>query len=344
LLAAVTFGASAPFAKRLVGHGDPELLAGLLYLGAAVVLALAGSSRRRGEPGLRRSDVPTMTAVVVAGGVVAPVLLLVGLQRVSGVTGSLVLNVEAPLTMLFAVFVFGEHLSLRAWIASALIVAGGAVLALGPGAASGAVLGVILVGAACACWALDNNLTQRLTVRDPVVIVRIKATGAAATNLAIAAVRGPGWPPWWVIGGALALGAVSYGASIVLDVYALRMLGAAREAALFATAPFAGVMIALAVFDEPLGFDAGLALIVMAVGTALLVTDRHEHRHRHGALAHEHRHVHDAHHEHEHSVDGAAAEPHSHWHLHTPMVHAHPHVSDLHHRHTHGSRDADGSV
>jgi len=334
LLAAVTFGASAPFAKQLVAHADPELLAGLLYLGAALVLVLAGSSRRRGEPGLRRTDVPTMTAVVVAGGVAAPVLMLVGLERVSGVTGSLVLNLEAPLTMLLAVFVFAEHLSLRAWLAAALIVTGGLLLAVGPGAGAGALVGVLLVAAACACWAVDNNLTQRLTVRDPVVIVRIKATAAAAANLAIAALRGPGWPAWWVVVAALVLGAVSYGGSIVLDAYALRLLGAAREAALFATAPFAGVVIALVVFHEPFGLAAGLALVVMAVGTTLLLTDRHEHVHEHGTLAHEHRHTHDAHHAHAHA-GGRSAEPHSHWHVHERLVHAHPHLSDAHHRHTH---------
>ena len=84
-------------------------------------------------------------------------------------------------------------------------------------------------------WAIDNNLTQRLTLKDPLAIVRFKAFGAAAINLFIAARHCGAWDGLrlglWSRHSAL--GAVSYGVSILLDVYALRLVGAAREAALF---------------------------------------------------------------------------------------------------------------
>lgn len=335
LLAAFSFGASAPFAQRLVAHADAQLLAGLLYLGAGLVLILAGPARRRHEAHLQRSDVPTLAAVVLAGGVIAPVLLLVGLERVSGVTGSLTLNMEAPLTALLAVWVFGEHLSRRAWLAGMVIVAGAAILGLAPGTSNTDIAGVALIVFACVGWAIDNNLTQRLTVRDPIVIVRIKAFGAAATNIFIAMARDAGLPAGWVVAAALALGAVAYGVSVVFDAYALRLLGAAREAALFATAPFAGVIVAVVVLGE--GLDAGsvAALTLMACGTLMLLTDRHEHEHHHAALAHEHRHTHDEHHRHDHTEGVDVGEPHSHWHDHEPLAHRHDHVSDIHHRHPH---------
>jgi drug/metabolite transporter (DMT)-like permease len=334
LLSAAAFGASAPVAQRLVQHGDPQLLAGLLYAGAAACLWLVGGPARRHEAPLRRADVGRLALVVGFGGLVGPVLLLVGLQHVTGTTGALTLNLEAPFTALLAVWLFGEHLGRRGWAAGGLIVVGATVLAVAPGSLGGDALGVTLIACACACWALDNNITQQLTVRDPISIVRTKASIAAALNIAIALARQSGWPSLGVVAATLGLGAISYGASIVLDAYALRLIGAVREAALFATAPFAGVVLAVAL-GEPFTVVSAVALLLMAVGAAGMLTDRHAHEHEHEALAHEHRHCHDEHHQHEHLPGIDPHEPHSHWHEHEPVVHAHPHVSDVHHRHDH---------
>jgi drug/metabolite transporter (DMT)-like permease len=299
---------------------------------------LAGPARRRNEARVQRRDLPALAAIVISGGVIAPVLLLIGLDQVSGVTGSLALNLEAPFTALLAVWMFGEYLSRRAWLAGLVIVAGATILGSGPGGSNASLIGVALIALACIGWSIDNNLTQRLTNRDPVVIVRIKAFGAAGTNLAIALSRGIGLPAGWVIAAALALGGVSYGLSVLFDAYALRLLGAAREAALFATAPFAGVVVAVVVLGESLTVSSIVALVVMAGGTGLLLTDHHEHVHQHTALEHEHRHVHDIHHQHGHTVGVDALEPHSHLHLHADLAHTHGHVSDIHHRHPHSRR------
>jgi drug/metabolite transporter (DMT)-like permease len=334
LLSAAAFGASAPLAQRLVQHRDPQLLAGLLYAGAALCLWLIGGPARRREVPLRRADAGRLAAVVAFGGVLGPVLLLVGLQHVTGTTGALTLNLEAPFTALLAVWWFGEYLGRRGWAAGGVIVGGATLLAAAPGTVGGDALGVVLIAGACLCWALDNNVTQQLTIRDPISIVRTKASIAAVVNVGIALARGGTWPRGGVIAATLALGAVSYGVSIVLDAYALRIIGAAREAALFATAPFAGVVLAVAL-GEPFTIVSGLALVLMAAGAVGMVADRHAHEHAHEALAHEHQHVHDEHHQHAHPPGVDPREPHSHWHEHEPIVHAHPHVSDVHHRHRH---------
>lgn len=335
LVAALTFGASAPLAVRLVGDVDAQLLAGLLYGGAALALApFAGGARRRGEAAIRRRDAPALAAVVVVGGVVAPVLLLVGLGRTGGLSGSLLLNLEAPLTALVAVSVFGEHVSRRAALAGGLIVAAATALAVVPGEMRVDVVGVLLIAAACGCWAVDNNLTATLTTRDPVSLVAVKATGAALANLAVAVLRGVPLPGVGLVAAALAVGAISYGISVVLDAYALRALGAGREAALFATAPFGGAVLAVPLLgDDPTVLTGGAVLGMMA-GVALLLTEEHGHLHRHAALAHDHGHVHDDHHAH-HRPDEVVTEPHSHPHGHRPLVHAHAHAADVHHRHSH---------
>jgi drug/metabolite transporter (DMT)-like permease len=319
LAAAVSFGISAPVAKVLLDDVRPQLLAGLLYVGAFVVLS--AGRRSRTEAPLRRADLPRLAAMILCGGVLAPVLLLLGLDRVSGVAGSLLLNLEGPFTIVVGVAVFREHLPRRSVLGAAVIFAGASLLALDTGTTRIDATGILLVVAACACWAIDNNLTQSLTVRDPRSIVRIKAGVAGTVNTVLATV--------------LSLGALSYGVSVYLDALALRALGAAREAAVFAVAPFAGALLAPLVLPESFGAKELAAGAAMGLGVGLLLRERHEHPHRHQALNHEHVHVHDEHHRHRHADDTPSGEPHSHAHLHDLLVHAHAHLSDVHHRHDH---------
>ncbi len=337
LAAAASFGVSAPIAKLLLGSISPPLLAGLLYLGAALALwgvrAVRGPTR---EAPLQKGDALTLALVVLAGGVAGPVLMLFGLRRLTALTGSLLLNLEAPFTMLLAVLVFREHLGRRAALASACIVGGAALLKLEAGAFSVDAQGMLLIAAACACWALDNNLTQRLSLRDPFAVVRIKASGAALANTSIAlAWLHDSLPRPALALGALALGSVSYGASVVLDAYALREVGATREAAYFATAPFLGALVSLAIFATPPRAADLAAMLSMVTGVVLLLRERHSHLHVHEPLQHEHLHTHDVHHRHAHAPGDPAGEPHAHLHRHEPLEHAHEHVPDLHHRHEH---------
>ncbi|MCB9706671.1 MAG: EamA family transporter [Myxococcales bacterium] len=336
LLAALTFGVSAPLSKLLLEDVEPTLLAGLLYLGAGLGLGLLRLVRAdRSEAPLTRRDLPPLAGVVLLGGVLGPVLLLFGLDRVSGAAGALLLNLEAPLTILLAAWVFGEHLGRRAALASACILAAALVLRFSPGEIAVDGAGVVLIAAACLCWALDNNLTQRLTLRDPVALVRIKTLGAGLFNTVLAFALGASVPAASVLGLTLLLGLVSYGVSVVLDAYALRLHGAAREAAYFAAAPFIGALASLVLLGDRLGLGDAAAMALMIGGVALLLREDHDHEHTHEPLTHNHRHVHDAHHEHAHGADDPAGEPHAHVHTHPRLTHRHAHVSDLHHRHMH---------
>jgi drug/metabolite transporter (DMT)-like permease len=323
--------------KVLLDDISPQMLAGLLYLGAFLAIAPLIRSGR-GEARLRRSDIPTLSGIVVSGGIAAPVLLMLGLERLTGVAGSLLLNLEGPLTLVVGIVVLHEYLGRRAAFGSAVIFAGSALIGFEGQAGDVDLIGAVFVLAACFGWAIDNNLTQRLTVRDPFQIVAVKTGIAAAVNLTLALVRGEDLPALGPLAGALALGALAYGVSILLDAYALRALGAAREAAVFATAPFAGALLAVPLLAESWSAGDVAAALAMAVGVVLLVRDHHAHQHTHSLLEHDHRHVHDEHHQHEHQPGVDPTEPHSHPHLHEPLVHAHPHVSDVHHRHRHSNR------
>ena len=323
LLSALLFGAGAPLAKMLLASSGPLALSGLFYLGACGLTLIVP---RRSEAKLSRADLPWLLGAIVAGGALAPALLLFGLSHSTAATASLLLNLEAPFTILLAVFFFGEHLSRREAIGAALVVAGGALLGLPYRDFRGGVL----VAAACFFWAIDNNCSARLALKDPAQVLRMKAFFAGSANLLlglfVAGERAAN------VGAALLVGAICYGASLLLYLHAQRELGAARQAALFAAAPFVGVLISV-LLGESLTPSHGAAALLMAFGVTQLLRARHAHLHTHAALEHEHLHVHDEHHQHAHA--GPVSEPHSHQHHHESLTHDHPHVSDAHHKHRH---------
>lgn len=336
LLAAALFGLSAPLAKRLLGEMTPQVLAGLLYLGSGLGLSAWRLVRpATAEAPVARGDVPLLAVVALCGGVIGPLLMLIGLNRVSAVAGSLLLNLEGPFTMLIAVLVFREHLGRYGVVAAACILLGAAALRLQPGTFAADAIGIVCIAGACLAWGVDNNLTQRLSLKDPFAIVRIKALSAGLFNLALGLALGGRLPAFELVALAMLLGLFSYGASVVLDAYALRLVGAAREAAYFATAPFVGVIGAIVILGEPLrSFDL-IAMLLMALGVAALLRERHSHTHGHEEMTHTHLHVHDDHHRHTHGAADPMGEPHSHEHHHAPLVHDHPHLPDAHHRHRH---------
>jgi drug/metabolite transporter (DMT)-like permease len=335
LLAAGLFGASAPLGKVLLAHTSPIALAALLYLGAGIALTVArwASSGAR-EAALRRSDGPWIAATLVAGGVLGPLLMLTGLHRISGVTGALLLNLEMPFTVLLAVLLFREHLG--GWELTGGLFIGAAAVFLGMGPTEGLAdgVGVAAVAGACLCWAVDNNLTARISLRDPVAVAQWKTLGAGLCSLGLCLPLGASVPTLAVASKALALGALSYGLSLVLTLRALRVLGAARQSAYFAAAPFAGALLSVPLLGDSLGPAEIGAATSMATGVALLLRARHAHTHSHAELAHDHLHVHDEHHQHAHAEP--SEEPHAHPHRHEALRHEHAHVSDAHHRHKHG--------
>jgi drug/metabolite transporter (DMT)-like permease len=338
LLSAALFGASTPCAKLLLGAGvSPWLLAALLYLGSGVgLLLMHGALRAAGraaEAPLRAADVPVLAAIVLLGGMAAPVLLMLGLARLPAATTALLLNLEAVATLMLAWIAFHEHVDRRLLLGAAAIVGGAVLLSWGGPVRGG--WGTLAVGGACVAWALDNNLTRKLSLTDPVQLAMIKGLVAGAVNLAIALASGVRLPPLPLLAAVGVVGFLGYGASLVLFVIALRQVGTARTGAYFSTAPFIGAALAVGILHESLSARLGLAGVLMALGVYLHLTERHAHEHEHGAISHEHRHVHDEHHHHPHDAEDPSGEPHSHWHAHQRLIHSHPHYPDLHHRHRH---------
>jgi drug/metabolite transporter (DMT)-like permease len=334
LIAALTFGLSAPLAKLLLASVSPLFLAGLLYAGAGLFLTAVQTFRRPHRRGraMGPSDWWTLAAAVSAGGILAPPLLLWGLSRGSASATALLLNLEVAFTALLAGVVFGEHVGLRVAAGVTLMAAGGMAVSR-PGSLDLSLPSLAVAGA-CALWALDNNLTRLIADIDAVVLAQVKGVTAGAVNVTLALSLAHQPPTWKAAVLSLALGALSYGSSLALFILAMRGLGAARTAAYFALAPFFGAAMSLLLLRDRVSVPFLLAAGLMGAGAWLLVRERHIHAHRHEAGVHTHRHVRDEHHSHEHE-GWEGPEPHVHPHATGPHEHAHPHFPDQDHQHRH---------
>lgn len=340
--AAVLFGSSAPIAKLLLGQIEPIPLAAFLYLGSGLGLLLYRSIRRIDkssgiEARLSKDDFPWLIGAILAGGVAAPIVLLFGLRSTPAATASLLLNFEGVATTVIAALVFREAIGRQVWGAIVFITSASILLSLNPDGEWGISLGAAGVLGACILWGLDNNLTRNISAKDPLEIVTVKGIGAGSFSLLMALALHYPLPGVTAILGAMVLGFLSYGFSIVLFILAMRGLGAARTSAFFGTAPFVGGLLSIILFREFPGVLFIASLPVMVAGAVLLFIERHEHGHLHNSLEHEHRHRHeDEHHNHHHEVEVALVNGfHSHVHTHEVIEHSHPHTPDLHHRHDH---------
>jgi drug/metabolite transporter (DMT)-like permease len=341
LAAAALFGASTPLAKLLVGAVSPVLLAGLLYLGSGIGL-LAWFLWRRlradhpaREAALTRRDLPWLAGAILSGGVLGPALLMFGLAHTPAASASLLLNLEGVFTAGLAWFVFKENFDRRIALGMASIVAGGVLLSWPEETGGSASLWTLAIAGACFAWAIDNNLTRRISAGDPVQIAGLKGLVAGLVNTGIALAMGHAFPGTAVTMAAGVVGLFGYGLSLVLFVLALRHLGSARTGAYFSTAPFIGVVFSLILLSETPGPLFWAAAGLMAVGVWLHLTERHEHEHGHESIAHTHTHVYDEHHRHAHDFPWDGAGPHGHVHAHPVLTHKHPHYPDIHHRHRH---------
>ena len=343
LAAALLFGASTPLAKLLSGEVSPLLLAGLLYLGSGLGLGtlLLGRklmARRSGEvsasPAIPRAELPWLLGTIVTGGMLGPALLMLGLASTDAASASLLLNLEGVITALIAWVVFKENADPQIVLGMVAIVLGGVLLAWVPGGASLS-SGALLIATACLCWALDNNLTRKVSTNDAMLVACLKGLFAGATNTGIAFLSGAVLPGTVALGFSLLVGFFGYGLSLTLFVVGLRTLGTARTGAYFSAAPLVGVVISLVIWPEPPGLPFWAAAALMGAGIWLHLRERHEHEHTHEPLAHTHPHRHDEHHQHAHAFAWDGAEPHTHAHHHEVLTHKHPHYPDIHHRHRH---------
>ena len=325
--AAVLFGAATPATKAVLDEGgSPVSLAGLLYLGAALAVAPFADLGR--APVARHGQRRKLMVAVALGGGIAPVLLVLALDRTPASTVSLLLNLELVATVIIALVFLHEHIGRRAAIGVVAVASAGVVLAGASGATF--VVGALLVACTCVCWGVDNAITASLDGYSPARITFTKGVVAGSVNLVLG-IAIDGLPTWRFVAGALVIGALGYGVSITLWITGARLVGAARGQVVFALAPFIGAVLSWLVLDESLSGSFAVAFALSLAGVLLVATGHHGHVHHHEPL------------EHAHAIDptdphhavGAVEVLDGQRHRHLALRHDHEHLPDIHHRHVH---------
>jgi len=338
LLAAVLFGMSPVACKAFVGQMPASLLAGLLYMGSG--LGLTWVALRQPTPfytvlaTLPRRQWVNLVGAILCGGVAAPLFLAYGICSGTAAEVSLLLNFEAVATTLLAWLIFREQIGYWVWVGKILIIGASAFVVLTRSGSLRFSIAGLSVIVACVFWGIDNNLTRELETMPASLLACMKGWIAGTFNVLLSLVLFKSQVTVFQVSGVLAVGALSYGASLVLFIYALREIGSARTSTLFASGPFIGMLLSVAVFGEHPTVEYWVAALVMLSGMLLLYGEVHHHLHRHERFAHAHLHEHDEHHAHVHS-EGECKGKHDHFHVHEAMVHGHMHWPDVHHRHAH---------
>ena len=340
LLSAFLFGAATPASKYLLDSLPPFQLAGLLYLGAAIAVAPAAlkSGGFTLPPRQDKKNQLRLLGAVFFGGIIAPVVLLIGLRNAGAASVSLWLNLELAATAVLGIFIFKDHLGAKGWFGVAAAIIASVLLVLGPNSAG--IIPGFLVALACISWGLDNHFTAIIDSITPSQSTFWKGLTAGIVNLTIGKIFTPaGSIELNYVLYALSVGALSYGASIVLYIHSAQSLGATRAQVIFACAPIFGILLSLILLNESFTIIHFISALLFIVGVGFLIIEDHDHLHHHDKMDHDHWHSHnDGHHTHFHP-DSDPSLKHRHKHTHNSISHRHIHWPDLHHRHEHNSKE-----
>lgn len=339
ILAAALYAINVPVSKLLLTQVEPTVMAAFLYLGAGFGLMLYGlvqklTGKGQAQEPLTKKKLPYTIAMVVLD-IVAPILLMLGIERANAANVSLLNNFEIVATSIIALIIFKEVISKKLWLAIGLVTLASLILSFEGNGAFSFNEGSLFVLGASICWGFENNCTKMISNKSSVEIVTIKGCFSGLGSLCVALILGERVPAFKWLVAVLILGFVAYGFSIHFYIMAQKHLGAAKTSAYYSIAPFLGVAFSVVLLRERPGVQFFVACLIMIVATVIMVKDTialqhthehehtHSHEHRHGEIVHTHEHTHKHTHTHVHEGEEAV---HTHSHLEIPE-HEHAHVS-----------------
>ncbi|RZT95010.1 DMT family transporter [Rivibacter subsaxonicus] len=274
LLCCLLWGLNQVAIKAALPEVPPLIQLSLRSVGAAVLLLTWMRMR-----GIRFSlDDGTLWPGLLAGALFAVefACIFIGLQHTTAARSTVFIN-TSPLIVaaVLAAFVPAERLRPRQ-VAGLLIAFGAVALAFAEGfGEGGALLGDALALAAAVLWGL-TTVTIRMTVlrRAPAELTLAYQLLVAAILAPLAAwVVGERWPADW---SALALGSVFYQtvivtfASYLLWFWLLTRYPATRVQSFAFLTPVSGLLFAVLLLGEPLGWRLVLALVGVIAGITLV--------------------------------------------------------------------------
>ena len=288
ITSAVLFGISSTLNKLALENVNPLVVAGMIYFVGGVLLfgihlsplhkkflALFETPTET-ETKISKKDYRTLAFVILCGSIIAPFMLLYGLNETTAINTSLLLNTECLFTVLIAFAFLRERGATKDYFSILLLFVG--VLFITTNGEfqmltfTTKITGNLLIVGACLFWGIDNNLSRFLSnKRDIVMITGLKCFIGGAVLLSMSVILGIGFNVTLAsIPYILSVGAFSIAFSILLFLFALREIGSMQTGVIFSASSLFGAVFASLILKEAFSLTQFFAGIVMIIGVYIL--------------------------------------------------------------------------
>lgn len=276
LFAAALFGSVFTVAKIPLSSVDPLALASIVYLVSGLgLIPFARASFRLDS----RKDYLLMLVVSLLGAVAAPALLLYGLQQTDASDASILTNGEVIFTIILSAAFFGEKPRGRIGVFAVSLVIAGLFIATTDLQLSETILqfnaGNLMILGSMFFWAVDNNISRRLTTRiHPAKIAMVKSLVGGLILLGIAVLVGK-WAEFTIIDSNLWLIIIpmslsGFGGALLLFLQGIKRIGTIKTMSIFSLTPIFGIVIAAVVLGESITILQGIATAIIIGGIMIL--------------------------------------------------------------------------
>jgi drug/metabolite transporter (DMT)-like permease len=277
LFAAVLFGSVFSVAKVPLATIDPLALTAIVYTISGLALIPFAKASFTFQT---RGDYFYVLVVTIFGGVLAPVLLMYGLQQTAASSAAILTNGEIVFTILLSSIFFGEKPHGRIGLFAVILVVIGLVIATTEDLKALETIiqfnaGNIMILASMFMWAVDNNVSRRLTsVASPAKIAMVKSLAGGLVLVAITLALGKGsiitgikFDMWILIGG---MSIAGFGGALLLFLEGIKRIGTVRTMSMFSLTPIFGIVIAALALGESITIFQGVATGLIIVGIILV--------------------------------------------------------------------------
>jgi drug/metabolite transporter (DMT)-like permease len=277
LFAAVLFGSVFSLAKVPLATIDPLALTAIVYTISGLALIPFARASFTFE---RKFDYLYVIIVTIFGGIAAPVLLMYGLQQTAASTAAILTNGEIVFTLALSSLFFGEKPHGPVGLFAVVLVVIGLVIATTEDlTALESILelnpGNIMILASMLMWAIDNNVSRRLTLKvSPAKIAMVKSLTGGLILLAIALAMGKGdsiaaikLDMWMLI---IIMSISGFGGALLLFLEGIKRIGTVKTMSMFSMTPVFGIVIAALALGESITVFQGIATGLIIIGIILI--------------------------------------------------------------------------
>lgn len=273
-LSAFLYDLNVPVSKYSLKTLSTNEILFLLYFGSAIGLFLLMLFNKKQKFSLKPEKGESIYIIgVIIFDILAALFIVESLKYIDASTVSLISILEISFTIVISHFIFKTKISKNLIIAVILVSIGGFLLSFDSSTEFKLSIASMLTVFATACWGLENNLTAKVSDKNPLLLVFYKCFAVAIFNLLFILninIFELFINNWYL----LVIGFFTYGISILYYVYAINYIGISKTSIVFSFSPVFGALISLILFKEKITIYFVISLILMLMGIYFTIIDK----------------------------------------------------------------------